>query len=407
MRMSYIIGAAMVAVPVVIMAAAMGPAAPEPLSLDHLGYRWNIPAWLTPPPVPDDNPMSVAKVELGRHLFYDARLSVDETLSCASCHEQQLAFTDGRPLSRGVFGTPAAKNAPGLANAGYNPALTWANPHAGALEFQALFPLFGTEPVEMGMSGREQELFARLTADAYYPDAFARAFPDRDGTIDLFSLTRALGAFQRSLISADSAYDRFKYGGDSDALSPAAQRGEQLFFDHRFECYHCHLGVMFTDNVQTARSPFVETAFHNNGLYNIGGTGAYPPGQAGLVAFTGRDEDIGKFRTPSLRNVALTAPYMHDGSVETLREVIAHYAAGGRTIKDGPHAGVGADHPNKSGLLVGFEATDREVEDLIAFLESLTDESFLANPAYADPWPDGHPARARRVMPSDTPGDFK
>jgi len=267
------------------------------------------------------------------------------------------------------------------------------------LEFQALFPLFWTEPIEMGLAGIEQELFARLAADDYYPDAFAAAFPDRDGAIDLFSITRALGAFQRSLISVDSPYDRYKYAGDASAMSEAALRGEQLFFDHRFECYHCHIGVMFTDNLQTARSPFIETAFHNNGLYNIGGTGAYPPGAEGLAEFTGRDEDIGRFRTPSLRNVAVTAPYMHDGSIEMLREVIDHYAAGGRTIKDGPFAGVGADHPNKSGLLIGFDATEEEIGDLIAFLESLTDDGFLTNPAYADPWPEDHPARADRAMP--------
>jgi len=362
---------------------------------------------MPPPPVPEDNPMSVAKVDLGRHLFYDARLSVDQTVACASCHVQELAFTDGVVLSRGVFGTTAHKNAPSLANAGYNPALTWANPHAGALEFQALFPLFGTEPVEMGMSGREEEMFARLASDDFYRDAFAAAFPERGGSVDLFTITRALGAFQRSLISTDSPYDRFKYGGQTTALSEAAKRGEQLFFDHRFECYHCHMGVMFTDNMQTARSPFAETAFHNTGLYNIGGTGAYPAGQAGLSEFTGRDEDIGKFRTPSLRNVALTAPYMHDGSITTLRDVIAHYAAGGRTIADGPYAGIGADHPNKSGLLIGFEATDEEVGDLIAFLQSLTDESFVTNPDFADPWPKGHPATMTRILPTDPPGETK
>ncbi|WP_208353400.1 methanobactin export MATE transporter MbnM [Pseudaestuariivita rosea] len=406
MRRLIALGAAILAVPLLFVVVLDRPKTDtgSELILDHLGYRWNMPAWMAPPPVPDDNPMSVAKVDLGRHLFYDARLSADQTVSCASCHEQELAFTDGRVLSRGVLNTPARKNAPSIANAGYNPALTWANPHTGTLEFQALFPLFGTEPVEMGMSGREQELFARLASDPYYTDAFKAAFPEREGQIDLFSITRALGAFQRSIISANSPYDQFKYGGDPDALSEAAKRGEQLFFDHRFECYHCYMGVMFNDNMQTARSPFAETAYHNTGLYNIGGTGAYPPHQGGLVEFTGRREDIGKLRTPSLRNMALTAPYMHDGSIGTLREVIEHYAAGGRTIIDGPYAGVGAAHPNKSGLLIRFEATDREIDDLIAFLESLTDESLLTNPDYADPWPNGHSATVNRVMPSDTKG---
>jgi cytochrome c peroxidase len=345
--------------------------------------------------------MTIAKVELGRHLFYDARLSADGTVACVSCHVQERAFTDGRALAVGLHGIRGIRNAPGLANVGYNPALTWANPHMDTLEFQALLPLFGTEPVEMGMAGRETELFARLAADAYYPQAFVAAFPERGGAIELFTLTRALGAFQRSLISVDSSYDRFKYGGDPSAMSEAALRGEQLFFDHRFECYHCHMGVMFTDNLQTARSPFVETGFHNTGLYNIGGTGAYPPHAEGLAEFTGRAEDIGKFRTPSLRNVAVTAPYMHDGSIATLEEVIAHYAAGGRTIARGPHAGDGAAHANKNGLLIGFDATAAEKRDLIAFLESLTDTGFLTNPAFGDPWPETHPARATRVMPEE------
>lgn len=383
----------------ILVAAAVGTAAAA--DPDRLGYRWPMPAWLAPPPVPKDNPMTPAKVELGRHLFYDSRLSADGAVACASCHKQTLAFTDGRTVSVGVRGIKGHRNAPGLANAGYNPALTWANPHADSLEFQSLFPLFGTEPVEMGMAGREDELFAVLAADDYYAAAFREAFPDRGGSIDLFTVTRAIGAFQRSMISVDSPYDRYKYGGDADAIGPAAKRGEQLFFDHRFECYHCHMGVMFTDNMQMARSPFIETAFHNNGLYNIGGKGAYPRHGAGLAEFTGRSTDIGKFRTPSLRNVAVTAPYMHDGSIATLRGVLDHYSVGGRTIEHGPHAGVGADHPNKSGLLIGFTATPQEIDDLIAFLESLTDESFLINPAYADPWPAGHPARVNRVMPGD------
>ena len=367
--------------------------------LDELGFRWLMPAWLSQPPVPQENPMTIAKVELGRHLFYDARLSADGSVGCVSCHVQERAFTDGRKLAVGLGGVQGSRNAPSLANVGYNPVLTWANPHMDTLEFQALLPLFGTAPIEMGMAGREEELFARLRQDAYYPQAFSSAFPEKDGDIDLFTITRALGAFQRSLISVDSPYDQFKYGGDTSAMSDSALRGEQLFFDHRFECYHCHIGIMFTDNMQTARSPFVETAFHNNGLYNIGNTGAYPPGGEGLAEFTGRTEDIGRFRTPSLRNVAKTAPYMHDGSIETLREVINHYAAGGRTVSDGPNAGVGADHPNKIGLLVGFDATEDEINDLIAFLETLTDSSFLNNPAYGDPWPEDHPARLTRNMP--------
>ena len=182
-------------------------------------------------------------------------------------------------------------------------------------------------------------------------------------------------------------------------MSDAARRGQALFFDHRLECYHCHTGALFSDNLQTARTPFPENAFHNTGLYNIDGTGAYPAGGLGLYEFTGVPSDMGRFRTPSLRNVAVTAPYMHDGSIATLEEVIRHYAAGGRTIADGPHAGAGHENPYRDSLITGFEITDAEIADLTAFLESLTDREFLAAPAFADPWPDGHPANANRVMP--------
>lgn len=361
-------------------------------------FVWPIPAWLPPPPVPQDNPMSALKVELGRRLFYDARLSADRTIACASCHAQELAFTDGRDLALGINETVAFRNAPSIANVGYFPVLTWANPHADSLEFQALIPIFGDNPEEMGSNGKENEIFARLGADPYYAETFPRAFPERPH-IDLFTVTRALGAFQRTVISVNSPYDRFKYWGEKNALSDAAKRGEQLFFDHRFECYHCHTGIHFTDNLQTSRSAFAEKGMHNTGLYNIGGTGAYPARATGMVEFTGESSDMGKFRTPSLRNVALTAPYFHDGSASTLREVIEHYAAGGRTIEDGPHAGVGAANPHKDGMIVGFNATEQEIDDLIAFLESLTDEDFLSDPAYSDPWPDGHPAVIDRIMP--------
>lgn len=361
-------------------------------------FVWPLPAYFPTPQVPEDNAMSPEKVELGRHLFYDSRLSVDGTIACASCHEQAMAFTDGRPLSIGIHGTLGIRNAPSLANVAYMPQLTWGNPLMGSLERQVLVPLFGDNPLEMGSSGREAEVFARLATDPYYAEAFPAAFPDRP-TVDLFTVTRALAAFQRTIVSVDSPYDRFKYWGEADAISASAQHGEQLFFSEKFECYHCHGGAMFTDNMQTARSAVPEVGRHNTGLYNIGGAGAYPPNGLGLFEFTGNPADMGRFRTPSLRNVALTAPYFHDGSAATLRDVLDHYAAGGRTIADGPYAGDGAANPYKDGLIIGFDPTEEEIADLIAFLESLSDESLLTNPAYSDPWPAGSPATVNRVMP--------
>lgn len=386
------------AIAILLTSAAVAAAGQGMFEQDTGLFVWRIPAWMAPPPVPEDNPMSQAKVELGRHLFFDARLSGDGTVACASCHDQARAFTDGRALAVGINGTQGIRNAPSLANVGYFPQLTWANPHMTSLEFQSLVPMFGDNPDEMGGNGREEDIFARLSQDPYYAESFAKAFPERP-EVDLFTITRALGAFQRSLVSFNSPYDRFKYWQESDALSEAAKRGEQLFFDHRFECYHCHVGVLFSDNLQTTRSPIAETGSHNTGLYNIDGTGAYPAQATGFYEFTGQAEDMGRFRTPSLRNVGVTGPYFHDGSAQTLEDVLAHYARAGRTIEDGPYAGDGARNPHKDGMIVGFDASAGEIADIIAFLHSLTDETFLTNPAYADPWPDGHPASIERVMP--------
>jgi cytochrome c peroxidase len=349
-------------------------------------YQWRIPVWLPPPVVPADNPMSEAKVELGRRLFYDKRLSRDGSIACASCHEQAIGFSDGKASPIGVTGERHPRNAMSLANVAYFPVLTWANPLLNRLESQALLPMFGESPVEMGMSGRENEMFGRIEADPIYPDLFIAAFPERRGAIDLGTITRAIATFERSLISANAPYDRFRYGGDRTALSEAAKRGERLFFSEQLECFHCHGGVHLSDNLVHTRKPFAEFGFHNTGLYNIGGDGSFPKDNVGLMEHTGRPDDMGRFRTPSLRNVAVSAPYMHDGSVETLRDVVDHYAAGGRTLKHGAFAGIGSASPLKSPFVRGFKLNDSEKDDLVAFLESLTDQEFLSDTRFSNPW---------------------
>ncbi|AKF04834.1 methanobactin export MATE transporter MbnM [Sandaracinus amylolyticus] len=350
------------------------------------GWVWRLPRGLPVPRVPEDNPMSASKVELGRHLFYDTRLSGNRTQSCASCHEQARAFTDGRAFSIGSTGERTPRSSMTLANVAYATTLTWANPLLLELEAQALVPLFGREPVELGLAGMERELLERLRAEARYRELFPLAFPDESDPFTVANVTRALAAFQRTLVSGRSAYDRFLYGGEPDALSESARRGLALFSSERLECFHCHQGFNFADAVMWEGSGSREVRFHNTGLYNVGGTGAYPEGGTGVHEISGRADDMGRFRAPTLRNIAVTAPYMHDGSIATLDEVIDHYAAGGRTIAEGPYAGVGSASPLKSGLVVGFELTPDERRDLIAFLESLTDESFLTDPALADPW---------------------
>lgn len=349
-------------------------------------YVWRLPPGFPRPKVPPDNPMSEAKVELGRHLFYDTRLSVDSTFSCATCHEQEKAFTDGKPRGIGVTGEVHPRGSMSLTNIAYSPVLTWANPTQRRLETQALVPIFGEDPVELGMSGRERELFERLRGAGVYRALFETAFPDEDDPFTLGNLTKAIAAFQRTLLSGASPYDVYRLGYDPKAISRSAIRGEALFFSERTECFHCHGGFNFTETADYAGKGFVEIEFHNTGLYNIDGQGAYPRPNTGIQEVTEDPEDMGRFKAPSLRNIAVTAPYMHDGSIATLEEVIDHYAAGGRTIREGPHRGVGADNPLKSPFVKPIDLTAEEKRDLVAFLESLTDQSFLRNPRFANPW---------------------
>jgi cytochrome c peroxidase len=350
-----------------------------------LEYDWNLPTWMPKPVVPADNPMSSQKVELGRHLFYEKRLSITGDFSCASCHIQSLAFTDGKPVGIGATGEKHPRNSMSLANIGYNSVLTWANPFMTKLETQALVPMFGEHPVEMGMVGREQQILTMLRDDEKYRRMFAAAFGDNQDAISLSNLTKAIAAFERTLISVNSPYDRYRFGGDAKAISPAAKRGEQLFNSENLECFHCHGGINFSDSVMHDRLAFVEIAFHNTGLYNIDGQGAYPPNNTGVYEITTKPSDMGRFKAPTLRNIALTAPYMHDGSIPTLEAVIDHYQAGGRTIHTGELAGVGSKNPWKSEFIIGFQLTEAQKSDLLAFLRSLTDETFIHNPQFSDP----------------------
>jgi cytochrome c peroxidase len=363
-----------------VAAGAVGAQAPAE-------YAWDLPPGFPQPKVPADNPITVEKVTLGRYLFYDTRMSIDETYACASCHKQALAFTDGRARGVGVTGQVHPRGAMSLTNVGYTPVLTWANPTQRKLETQALVPMFGEEPVELGLSGREDALLARLATAPEYQRMFPAAFPGQENPFSLLNITRALASFERTLISGRSPYDRHRFGGDRAAISESAKRGEDLFFSEKTECFHCHGGFNFTETVDYAGKGFVEIEFHNTGLYNIDGKGAYPTPNTGVHEITGNADDMGRFRAPSLRNVAVTAPYMHDGSLATLDDVLSHYAAGGRTIADGPFAGIGAKNPFKSGFVRGFSLSSEERRDLIAFLESLTDTAFLTDRRFGDPWP--------------------
>ena len=350
-------------------------------------FQWTIPPRYPKPPVPVDNPMSRVKVELGRRLFYDRRMSVNGRQSCASCHRQELAFTDGRPRSSGTTGARHPRGSMSLANAAYAPALTWANPTTTSLEDQALVPMFGTDPTELGLAGKGEAFLELIRRDTLYQRLFTRAFPDDTAAITLTNVVRAIATFERTIISMGSPYDRYRFGGDRNAISDAAKRGEAFFFSgQRGGSFQCHGGWNLSGDVRHEARPDVSAQFFNTGLYNVAGPVSYPAPNTGIHEITRRPEDVGKFRAPTLRNVAVTAPYMHDGSIATLGEVLDHYAAGGRTIATGPYAGVGRDNPNRAPSMRPFAMTDDDKRDLIAFLESLTDSAFLRNPNLADPW---------------------
>ena len=269
-------------------------------------YEWNLPPGFPLPNVPPDNPMTKQKVELGRYLFYDTRLSLKQTQSCATCHRQDRAFSDGRGRGLGSTGELHPRGPLSLVNVGYSPALTWANPLMRTLEAQALVPMFGETPVELGMSGKEAVLLERLKGDALYRKLFAQAFPSEVDPFSIHSITQAIASFERTILSGDSPYDRYRLGDDPEAIPESAKRGEALFFSERLECFHCHGGFNLTGTVDYLDKGFAEVEFHNTGLYNLKGTFSYPPPNLGLYEFTHQEEDIGKFKAPTLRNIAVT-----------------------------------------------------------------------------------------------------
>jgi cytochrome c peroxidase len=362
-------------------------------------YEWKLPPGFPFPKVPADNPMTKEKVELGRHLFHDRRLSLNQTQSCATCHRLEMAFTDGQPRGVGSTGEVHPRASMSLFNVAYSPVLNWANPVVRTLERQAPIPMFGDHPVELGMTGKEDLLLRRLRAVPRYRKLFPAAFPDQADPWTVANVVKALASFQRTLLSGDSPYDEYRRGDDPNAISQSAKRGEALFFSERLECFHCHGGFNFTGTVDYLGKSFPEVEFHNTGLYNLPGTLSYPEPNVGLFEFTRQPDDVGKFKAPTLRNIAVTAPYMHDGSINTLSEVIDHYAAGGRNLAAGPNRGNGFENPNKSEFVKSFTLTPGEKTDLIEFLKSLTDRAALRNPAWSDPWRPAPRKQAARPEP--------
>lgn len=337
-------------------------------------YTWQIPEGFPPPQVPADNPMTQAKVDLGRALFYDPALSGNRAMSCSTCHQVERAFSQNSKKSFGATGEPLKRNALALINVAYNNDLTWAHSDINSIEQQMMIPLFADMPIEMGTGTKADEVLERFKTDEYEA-LFADAFGDNNVSYD--RVVKAIASFVRSLLSFNSPFDDYAYRNMDSALDESALRGLELFFSERLECFHCHGGFNFTQSSKHEFQSLDLRPFHNTGLYNTDGKGSYPDSDLGLIEHTFNKKDMGRFRAPTLRNIAFTGPYMHDGSIATLDDVISFYAAGGR--------GEGVNNPFKSQFVKGFKLNKEEREDLLAFLSSLSDESFVTNPAYHAP----------------------
>lgn len=306
-------------------------------------YAQEIPSHFPPLPVPADNAMTEKRVALGKKLFFDPILSIDTTVSCASCHLASLAFTDGLPVAQGVEGRLGFRNSPTLANIAWSPIMQ-RDGGTATLEMQVLIPIGAHEEMDFNM----YELIFRLREHAEYPALMKEAYGME---VDAFPISRALAAFERTLISGDAPFDREVFGG-KEALTESQRRGMELFRSQRTKCSSCHSGVLFTS-----------FEFENNGLY-------LNYADSGRARITMNHDDVGKFKVLTLRNIELTAPYMHDGSLATLEEVIEHYDRGG------------AGHFNQSPKVRPIGLSGQEKSDLIDFLESLTDRNFINNPAF-------------------------
>jgi len=288
---------------------------------------------------PEDNPLTEEKIALGRLLFFDKRLSRNETVSCATCHVPAFAFTDQKTVSEGVEGRKTQRNSPSLLNSAYLKTVMF-DAHLTSLELQVIAPI--QEHVEMDMDMRT--LLARLQKDKYYAEQ-AKSIFNRD--FDAFVLTRSIAAFERSLISENSRFDQYYAGLNKNAITKDEKAGWKLFSEKLY-CTQCHPAPYFTTFMA-----------ENNGLYYEYGD------DKGRFRIFNDSNEIGYFKVPSLRNIELTFPYMHDGSLSTLDEVIQHYSKGGQS------------HSLQSKKIVPFKLTAKEISQLKAFLYSLTDTSYM------------------------------
>ncbi len=301
-------------------------------------YIFEWPEGFPVPAIPSDNALTPERIALGEMLFYEPALSIDSSLSCSSCHFPEFAFSDGRRVSVGFHGQLGTRNAQGLTNVAYAKEM-FRDGGSLNLEMQVQGPVEAENEMGFNMKMAAERLSSCKDYNQLAQEAYGR-------DMDVYVFTRALAAYQRTLVSGNSAYDRYNRG-DEQALTPQELRGMDLFFSDRTGCINCHSGFNFSD-----------ATYRNIGLYT-----AYE--DTGRARITGKPEDSGKFRVPTLRNVSLTAPYMHDGSMATLHEVVRFYETGGK-----PHRNLDPD-------MQPFRLSDEERDDMVKFLEALTDTSFI------------------------------
>lgn len=321
----------------------MDPPQPmDPEEEPNTPYVLEIPAGFPSPIIPTDNELTKSRIELGKKLFYDERMSRTESISCGTCHLPNKGFTDGLPKSLGVEDRVNRRNSIGLANVAWQERLLREG-GVPSLEQQVLVPFQEHSEFDFNMLLAIDRLSMDSDLQQLAEEAYGRA-------LDPYVITRAIASFQRTLISGNSPFDKWQYQGDRAALSSEQERGWGLF--QSLGCGSCHSAPLFTDQ-----------SFRNNGLYAV-----YP--DSGRWRLTYKTEDIGVFKVPSLRNVSLTGPYMHDGSLSTLSEVIDHYAAGGK------------GHWNQDAAIAPLSMDTSDKAALLAFLEGLTDRDFITNPDF-------------------------
>jgi cytochrome c peroxidase len=325
-----------------------------------------------------------AMVELGRYLFFDRRLSINNTRSCATCHNPQFAFTDGYKRSLGALADLHQRNTQPLFNLSYLKYLTAADSTLHSPLQQMNSPLFGIHPIEMGIRFNDSGIINMIKEDPIYVKLFARAFKNKESSVNWQNIKTAITWFINTIVSTNTPFDKYK-AGDTAALTVSQKKGMQLFFSPVLKCSLCHGGFNFS--TPSITNEMGDTMFYfNTGLYNVDAKGSYPAYDMGLYQLTQNNSDMGKFRVPSLRNLAFTAPYFHDGSAASLNEVVTAYENGGRLINNGQYAGDGSKSLFKHALVTGFKITAEDKQDIIDFLLSLSDSSFISNPAYQNPF---------------------